>query len=105
MKLSELILKDSELTVYDSVYDMETYFYGQADDLWDKTMLRLASLLDVVTVTPVTVNLSDLIESHLDQVKCLFVTDDLDDIMYSMPGILAGDVSEKWLVKFVDALS
>lgn len=98
---------DDEVTVFDDVYDMETYFYKDtADDEWDKAMTELSKLLTVVSTSNygVTVNLSNLIESKLDKFGDLFIVNEIDDIMSGMDLILAGNVSEKWLTRFVQAL-
>lgn len=98
---------DDEVTVFDDVYDMETYFYKDtADDEWDKAMKELSKLLTVVSTSNygVTVDLSRLIESKLDKLDDLFNVNEIDDIMEGMDLILAGNVSERWLTKFVKAL-
>lgn len=99
----------TELTVWDKEYDIESYFYNdEADDDWQTSMLELANLLDVTEVKErgVIVNLSEVIEKKLDELKeaNLFRRCTLDSIMDSMEGILAGYVSEEWLKKFVDVL-
>lgn len=99
--------KDDELTVFDEDYDMETYFYTRvSDDAWDAAMVELSKLLTVTSTSAngVSVNLSQLIESKLDKLGDLFTLCDIDEIMYSMDRILAGNVSERWLVEFVNAL-
>ena len=52
------------------------------------------------------VNLSEVIESHIDNLKKedLFNDCDIDAIMYDMDYIIAGYVSENWMIKFVNAL-
>ncbi len=111
MKLYEYLQKsnDWENTVFDKDYDLEVYFYKQDDskDRWDVAMLNLAKLLEVTNVSKygVTVNLSDLIESKIDKLDKLFKVNEIDAIMYDMDNILAGNVSEKWLEKFVEELS
>lgn len=100
---------DDEVTVFDKDYDLETYFYkvslSDADE-WDKAMIELSKLLEVVSTSKygVTVNLADLIESKLDKLGDWFYETDLDLIMEDIDRILAGNVSETWLTGFVDAL-
>lgn len=98
-----------ELTVWDKDYDMETYFYNnKPDDKWDKAMSDLSKLLTVEEIrnNGVIVNLSEIIENKLDSLNKaeLFIRCNIDSIMYSMNEILAGNVSENWLEKFVVAL-
>lgn len=99
-----------EVTVYDSVYDMETYFYNDEDpeDKWQTSMLELSKLLTVTTinVNGVTVNLSEVIEKKIDKLKesNLFIECDIDCIMYDIDNIISGYVSEEWLEKFVNIL-
>ena len=98
----------AEVTVLDSVYDTETYFYNQSDDEWDNIMLDLAKKLQIVKVDDgvVTVNLSDLIERNLSNLDFLdlFIDCDIDLIMDDIDSILSGNASEKWLKNFVNAL-
>ena len=99
----------AEVTVLDNVYDTETYFYNQSDDEWDNIMLDLAKKLQIVKINDgiVTVNLSDLIErnlSNLESLSVLFMECDIDLIMDDIENILAGNVSERWLKNFVNAL-
>ena len=115
MKLYDYLLKmedGDELTVWDNEYDMETYFYCNLDDednldLWDKSMRELSKLLTIEKIKPngVIVNLSEIIEKHIDELNVdLFFKADIDDIMCDMDLILAGNVSEKWMEKFVNVL-
>ena len=108
MTLKEYILQapeGDEITVWDKDYDMETYFYNQTDDAWDRAMMDLASKLDVINTTNggVVVDLSDLIERNMDALSAsdLFYDTDIDAIMDDMESILAGNVSEDWLTEFV----
>ena len=58
----------TELTVWDTNYDIESYFYNdEPDDDWQTSMLELARLLDVTEVKErgVIINLSDVIEKKL----------------------------------------
>lgn len=111
MTLKEYILQapeGDEITVWDKDYDMEVYFYNQTDDAWDRAMMDLASKLNVVNVSDngITVDLSDLIERNQPALEAsdLFYDADVDAIMDDMENILAGGVSENWLVKFIDCL-
>lgn len=99
--------KDDEITVFDADYDMETYFYKTDDaDEWDKAMMDLAKVLNVVEFSKygVTVDLSRQIEKNLGKMNDLFNICEIDEIMEGMDLILAGNVSEKWLTRFVEAL-
>lgn len=99
--------KSDELTVFDKDYDMETYFYTEPpEDDWDKAMRELSKLLEVVEISDsgVTVNLADRVEKNLDKLSDLFYECDIDEIMSGMDLILAGNVSERWLKDFVNAL-
>ena len=96
-----------ELTVQDEDYDTETYFYKEvSDDEWDKAIVELSKMLEVTRANDrvVCVNLSQLIESKLDNLGDLFNVLDVDEIMEDIDSILAGNVSERWLTKFVQAL-
>ena len=105
-----LMEEGDELTVWDTDYDMETYFYAnkQAEDSWDNSMIELSKLLTVkeIRTNGVMVDLSDLIEGRLENLKKadLFIECDIQSIMYGIDSILAGNVSESWLEKFVKAL-
>ena len=99
--------RDDEITVFDKDYDMETYFYKDTtSDEWDKAMVELSKLLNVVSYgeSGVTVNLSELIERKLDKLDNLFNVCEIDEIMDGMDLILAGNVSERWMTDFVSAL-
>ena len=106
----KLYEEDTELTVWDSVYDMETYFYNTTDDgdLWTKTMMELSKLLTITEIKAdgVIVNLTEVVETNMEKLKeaDLFISYDIDDIMCDMDNILAGYVSEKWLETFVKAM-
>lgn len=111
MKLYELIkMSDgNEITVFDKDYDMETYFYKRdSDSKWDIEMEKLSKLLEVTNVSKngVTVDLSTLIESRLQELKKtkLFIRCNIDSIMMDIDNILSGNVSEDWLERFVDTL-
>ena len=111
MTLYEYLQKtrDWETTVWDKDYDVETYFYKTDDkDKWDKAMNELAKLLTVFDFgkNGVTVNLSEVIENKLLQLKDadLFLRYDIGSIMDCIDYILAGNVSEEWLTEFVDVL-
>lgn len=114
MKLYELLsISDDEFTVFDRDYDAETYFYGinnsaDKNDEWETAMTELSKLLEVVRFSNdgVTVNLSEVIEKNIHELKDadLFISCNIDDIMGDIAPILAGNVSEIWLKKFVSAL-
>lgn len=98
-----------EVTVWDVDYDIETYFYaGQNSDDWDEAMMELARILEIKETNErgVTVNLSETIERKISQIEeaGLFVDCDVDSIMDSIEYILAGNVSEEWMVKFANAM-
>ena len=100
---------DWEITVWDNDYDVETYFYktDEKDD-WNKAMNKLAKLLTVSEISKngITVNLSEVIEKKIPQLKEaeLFIRCDIDAIMDGINAILAGNVSERWLTEFVEIL-
>lgn len=104
--------EDWETTVFDRDYDIEVYFYKNDDgemDSWDKSMEKLSKLLavDSVSKNGVIVNLSELIESKLENLKKaeLFRITDIDWIMDDIEAIISGNVSEEWMEEFVDALT
>ena len=103
--------KDWENTVFDKDYDIEVYFYKNDDgelDSWDKSMENLSKLLivDSISKNGVTVNLSELIESKLENLKKadLFIRTDIDSIMDDIEAIISGNVSEEWMEEFVKTL-
>ena len=113
MKLYDYLLQienGEEVTVWDKEYDIETYFYNDfdMDDSWDKSMSELSKLLTVEEIRPrgVVVNISEIIKEQIDDLKKaeLFYKTDIDVIMYDMNSILSGNVSEKWMEKFINAL-
>ena len=112
MKLYEylnLMPEGEELTVWDKDYDMETYFYGgKPDDKWSEALLELSKLLTITEIRTggVIVNLSEVIENNMDKLEKadLFTDYDIDIIMSEMERDIAGNVSESWMQKFVDAL-
>ena len=119
MKLYDLLKEnpEEEITVWDEEFGIETYFYGgtiedKGNDEWDTAMYQLAKKLEVINTaikdnrTCAVVNLSQIIENNLDKLEKtdLFINCDVDSIMDDMPNILAGNVSEKWLTDFVEAL-
>ena len=115
MKLYDYLIifeEGTELTVWDKDYDMESYFYNDEpddeDDNWQTSMLELAKMLDVTKVKErgVIINLSEVIEKKLDELKeaNLFRRCTTDSIMNDMENILSGYVSEEWFKKFVDVL-
>ena len=112
MKLYDYLVtleEGTELTVWDTDYDIESYFYNdEADDDWQTSMLELAKLLDIIEVKErgVVVNLSEVIEKKLNELKeaDLFIKCNIDSIMNDIQNILAGYVSEEWFKEFVDVL-
>ena len=110
MKLSEYIEKcaeGEEVTVFDTDIDTEVYFYNQKTDAWDQAMFLIAEKLEVKEITErgVTVNFSEVIEKNLKNFDGLFIENDTYSIMCDMENILAGCVSEQWLVDFANRLS
>ena len=101
-----LPLDGSEITVWDKDYDMETYFSLCNADAWDKAMMDLANMVQVVEKRSdgVVVDFTGLIEPKVDNLKDLFIECDIDAIMSELDLILAGNVGEKWFVKFVEIL-
>lgn len=107
----EKLEEGTEVAVVDNDYDVETYFYNDMnyEDEWDKSMIALSKILtvsEVIDEERVSVNLSELIEKHIDELKQarLFIRCTLDEIMYDIEQILSGYVSEEWLKRFVDIL-
>lgn len=105
----ELMPPCEELTVWDSNYDMETYFYGgQPESNWEKTICDLSKLLTITEIRSngVVVNLSDVIEKHIDEIAehDLFYQNDIDFIMEGIETVLAGRVSDVWMQNFVEIL-
>lgn len=105
----KLMPSHEELTVWDTVYDFETYFYGNnTDGKWDKCLLELSKLLTIKEIrrNGVIVNLTEVIEKNLPNLEKtdLFIDCDIESIMLDMDNILSGAVSEKWLEKFVENL-
>ena len=103
--------KDWETTVFDKDYDIEVYFYKNEDgelDRWDKSMEKLSKLLiiDNISKNGVTVNLAEVIENKLENLKKvdLFKVVDIDLIMYDIEAIISGNVSDIWMEDFVNAL-
>ena len=109
----ELTKEGEEITVIDVDYDIETYFYKYESNnnlrLWNESMKKLSQLLTVKKIYShaIAVNLSDIIEKKLLALEKanLFNYCDIDSIMEDIDKILAGNVSEKWLEKFVNILS
>lgn len=104
--------EDWEVTVFDKDYDIEVYFYKNDDeedlDSWDKSMKKFSKLLvvDNISSRGVTVNMSELIESKMENLKEreLFIVVDIDWIMDDIEAIISGYASETWLENFVSAL-
>ena len=105
-----LVEHGDEITVWDKEYDVEMYFYGgmEEGDEWDRSISELSKLLTIDTIRSngVTVNYSEVIEKHLEDLKRanLFDVTETDYIMDIIESIMAGNVSEKWMGKFVDVL-
>lgn len=104
--------EDWEVTVFDKDYDIEVYFYKNEDedmDSWDESMERLSKLLTVDSFSEcgVTVNLSEVIESKLKNLRKaeLFRRTNIDAIMNDVESIISGYVSEEWIEEFVNALT
>lgn len=102
-----------EITVLDTDYDTEVYFYPEdtSDEKWDKAMHRLAEELtvieskrDIVDGDPVvTVNLSELIGAKIARIneEELFTGDvTVDWLMDRIHLILAGNVTEDWFADY-----
>ena len=114
MKLYDYLkqCKDGEeITIFDNVYDMETYIYTDMDynDRWEKSIIELSKILtitDFTTSKKIVVNLSEIIEKNIDKLReaDLFIRCNTDSIMYGMGNILSGYVSEDWLEKFVNTI-
>lgn len=105
-----LVKDGEEITVLDSEYKTETYFYGgKPSDKWDEEVEKLSKKLTVKEIRKngIVVNLSKVIERSLNEIQKtdLFNQNDLDSIMDSMESILSGGVSEHWLEDFVKCLS
>ena len=101
---------DWEVTVWDKDYDIETYFYKtNGKDKWDKAMNDLAKLLTISMFSKdgLVVNLTEVIEKKIPQLKDanLFIVCKIEPIMCDIDRILAGNVSENWLERFVEVLS
>ena len=105
-----LMKNGDELTVWDKEYDVEMYFYNEnnIEDSWDNSMIELSKLLTIEAIRPhgVTVNLSEIIEKHINDLDKadLFITCDIDCIMMDIENIMAGNVGEKWMESFVNVL-
>lgn len=103
--------EDWETTVFDKDYDIEVYFYknDEEPDSWDESMEKLSKLLtvDEISKNGIIVNLSELIESKMENLKEaeLFRVVDIDLIIDDIEAIISGNVSEEWMEEFVDALT
>ena len=111
--------KAEEITVFDKDYDMETYFEYSTDskDNWEKAMDKIAEHLEVVEEVTgrnrpygdnpcVIVNMTEVMERNLESgvMDDLFYNKNIDAVMSEMDLILAGYVSEEWLMDFAEAL-
>lgn len=106
----KLMPEGNELTIWDKDYDIETYFYSDkpdSDDRWGKSMWELAEILDIVQIDTngVVVNLADVIKNNVYKLTELFESYNIDDIMADIPNILAGNVSENWMERFIDIMT
>lgn len=102
-------LDDDELTVADDVYDEWFYLYPDFDNsVWDEYIAEICKELTVRKIdnNVVFVNLSEVIEKHLEQIAKanLFHWNDVDMIMMGIGKVFAGYVGENWLKKFMEAL-
>lgn len=117
MKLYDCLLKFKEgseegleVIVCDNVYDTETYFYVEFDnvDNWQDLMLRFSKLVEVEKTTNncVVCKFSELIKNHIKGLKeaDLFYFYNIDDVMSNFDNIMSGYVSETWLKKFIEVL-
>ena len=111
MTLAEYILNsnEDEITVTDECFDMETYFYPfDMEEKWDRAMRKFAEMLTVKEINHgiAIVNLSEVIENNLQNLKKadLFTKCSLNAVMGSIESIIAGNVSEQWFERFVNAL-
>ena len=111
MTLLEYIINsdEEEITVTDECFDIETYFYlFDYEDRWSKAMNDLAEMLTVKEINHGTaiVNLSEVIENNLQNLNKadLFTKCSLNAVMGSIESIIAGNVSEQWFERFVNAL-
>ena len=105
-----LMPEGEELTVWDSEYDVEVYFYGGVpDDRWSKAMSDLSKLLTITGIRNegVIVNLSEVIEKHIDKLTALevFESCDTDIVMDNIEYVLAGNVDDNTFERIVNALS
>ena len=111
MTLAEYIItsNEDEITVTDEHYDMETYFYPfDSYDRWNRLMQRFSEMLTVKEINhgTVVVNISEVINNKMESLKQadLFMRCNFDVVMSSIEEILAGNVSEKWFEKFINAM-
>lgn len=107
----ELVPDGIEITVFDKDYDIEIYFYGgvmNSTDIWEKLMGELSKKLTIVEIgtNGISVNFSNLIENNLKNIENenLFIKNYIDNIMADIPSILAGNVSEQWMQRFINCL-
>lgn len=101
--------EDFELTVWDNDYDIEIYFYNcdETDiDEWDKAMIEISKLLNIIEIhqNGVIVNLSEIIDKNIEKLEGLFGDCNIDVIMDDIEAIFSGNVSEKWIKAFANAL-
>lgn len=114
MTLYEYVSKQgrgAEITVLDTDYDVEVYFYNdEVDDLWSQSMQDLSKVLRVVEerhLCAVVVDFSGLIKRKLPvlQKAELFTNCTVDVIMSNLHATISGYVSEEWFARFVSVLT
>lgn len=105
-----------EIPVEDKIYSISIYFHGnieidESNSIFKKYIVELTKLLTVEKICAkgiIVVNLSDIIENHIKQIKesDLFVNGDCDtdSIMDMIHSIVSGYTPEEWFVKFIEIL-
>lgn len=108
----KLMENGEELTVWDADFDTKVYFYADNynNDAWNNAQLDLAKVLTIkkIHTNGVTVNLSEVIEKHMEDLYKSELFDDIIDIydiITDINNILSGYVSEKWFKEFVEILT
>lgn len=116
MKLYEylkLVIDGVTINVFDNEYDTEMYFYGGKVDTdhtnCGKLLKDLSKKLTIEKIDyngKVFVNLSDVIENNLDNLKKadLFTDYDIEYIMMNMEDMFANNINEDWLKDFIECL-
>lgn len=104
----KLMETGDELTVFDTDYDIEVYFFNQCEDFWDEQIMKFAQVLEVKKILNhgVEVNFTEVINKNLDEIKKagLFNYTDEESIVCCLDSVLAGNVSEEWMYQFVKIL-